>query len=330
MSDIKIFVSHRIEFDSRTIDNPLYYPVRCGAVDDNRSGHKLPGDNTGDHVSRYRVSFGEFTVMYWAWKNVKADYYGIGHYRRYFSFSPRFYKNTEHDQIIDPYLDRRAIKRYHLTDVKRMRDLIEAHDAIVNRTTSIRGFDHISGPALTVYDRWLSWRHLEKSSLDLLLELIRKMRPEYLQSARDYLLGSIFRGNNCFVFRHDLFFQYCEFVFDIMFEAEKKLTEGGDNKILPRTTSFLGEIMYGIFILHLQKQNKYRIREQQLVFFEYTRPIDEGLSHAFKRWSIMTKRSVRRASVIFLPLGSSRRESFKKVYHAIKGAPRITSLQEMK
>lgn len=30
--DIKIFVSHRIDQDSITIDNPLYIPVRCGAV----------------------------------------------------------------------------------------------------------------------------------------------------------------------------------------------------------------------------------------------------------------------------------------------------------
>ena len=27
--DIKIFVSHRIDLDSETIDNPLYIPVRC-------------------------------------------------------------------------------------------------------------------------------------------------------------------------------------------------------------------------------------------------------------------------------------------------------------
>ena len=129
MHNIKIFISHRIEFDSRTIDNPLFFPVRCGAIDDQRTNHTIPGDDTGDNVSELRVSFGEFTVQYWAWKNIEADYYGILHYRRYFSFSPCLYTNTEHDQIIDPFLDDRAIKRYKLMDAEWMRNVIEDHDA---------------------------------------------------------------------------------------------------------------------------------------------------------------------------------------------------------
>lgn len=34
---IKIFVSHRIDQVSETIDNPLYVNVRCGAVYDKRN-----------------------------------------------------------------------------------------------------------------------------------------------------------------------------------------------------------------------------------------------------------------------------------------------------
>ena len=51
MRDIKIFVSHRIEFDSLTVDNPLFFPMRCGAVDDKRAGCKMPGDDTGENIS---------------------------------------------------------------------------------------------------------------------------------------------------------------------------------------------------------------------------------------------------------------------------------------
>ena len=36
MSDIKIFVSHRIDLNSEIIQNPLYIPVRCGAVFDEK------------------------------------------------------------------------------------------------------------------------------------------------------------------------------------------------------------------------------------------------------------------------------------------------------
>ena len=74
---IAIFVSHRIDLKSMVIDNPLYVPVRCGAaLDENDEGNVIMGDNTGDNISEKRISFCEYTVQYWAWKNYDADYYG--------------------------------------------------------------------------------------------------------------------------------------------------------------------------------------------------------------------------------------------------------------
>ena len=63
------------------VDNPLYVPVRCGAaLDENDKGNAIMGDNTGDNISEKRISFCEYTVQYWAWKNYDADYYGLCHY----------------------------------------------------------------------------------------------------------------------------------------------------------------------------------------------------------------------------------------------------------
>ena len=91
MSNIRIFVSHRIDIDSETVDTPVYFPVRCGAVYDEEGNSEIQGDDTGDNISKLRMSFCEFTVQYWAWKNVDADYYGLCHYRRYLSFSDKRY-----------------------------------------------------------------------------------------------------------------------------------------------------------------------------------------------------------------------------------------------
>ena len=43
MSNIRIFVSHRIDIDSETVDTPVYFPVRCGAVYD-ESNSEIQGD----------------------------------------------------------------------------------------------------------------------------------------------------------------------------------------------------------------------------------------------------------------------------------------------
>ena len=199
-------------------------------------------------------------------------------------------------------------------DTKRMRDLIEANDAIVNKANYVRRF----GSAKTLYDLWVSWHNMEKSSLDLLLPLIKELRPEYLQSAQDYFSGAYHRGHNCFIFRRELFFQYCEFVFDILFALEKKLDKSGYKETFPRTPGFLAEIMYGIFVHHLQKQEKYRIKELPLVFFEETRETYDNLSQAVKRCARLTENHFRLRSYKALPLGSKRRATLRWIYHSIK------------
>ena len=62
--DIKIFVSHRIDMEAETIDNPLYVNVRCGAVFDKRENVDMLGDNTGENISEKRNMYNELTVQY--------------------------------------------------------------------------------------------------------------------------------------------------------------------------------------------------------------------------------------------------------------------------
>ena len=97
--NIKIFVSHRIDLNSELIQNPLYVPVRCGAVFDDKNPRGLAGDDTGDSISQRRMTFCEFTVQYWAWKNAEADYYGLCHYRRYLSFAKKRYPVNDNSKV---------------------------------------------------------------------------------------------------------------------------------------------------------------------------------------------------------------------------------------
>ena len=64
--------------------DPLYQPIHVGKA---ISSVSLPfmGDNTGDHISEKNPNYCELTALYFAWKNIDADYVGLVHYRRHFS-----------------------------------------------------------------------------------------------------------------------------------------------------------------------------------------------------------------------------------------------------
>ncbi len=48
-------------------------------------------DNEGDNISDRNANYSELTVTYWAWKNERADYKGICHYRRILDLSEKEY-----------------------------------------------------------------------------------------------------------------------------------------------------------------------------------------------------------------------------------------------
>ena len=81
MSKSKIIVcAHKKDF---VMDNELYMPLQVGkAIAKVDLGFQ--GDDTGDNISAKNPNYCELTGLYWAWKNLDADYIGLAHYRRHF------------------------------------------------------------------------------------------------------------------------------------------------------------------------------------------------------------------------------------------------------
>lgn len=66
--------------------DPMYVPVQVGAT----GRESIPGfqrDDEGDNISEKNPRYCELTALYWAWKNLDADYIGLAHYRRHFAGS---------------------------------------------------------------------------------------------------------------------------------------------------------------------------------------------------------------------------------------------------
>lgn len=317
MHDIKIFVSHRIDIDSELIDSPLYVPVRCGAVFDMTTDPRLIGDDTGVNISDRRMSFCEFTVQYWAWKNIDAEYYGLCHYRRYLSFIDRRFKTDAYNMLYVPVLTKRLAKKYVMSSSPE--ELVGGYDVVVSEYADVKKIPNPAGKVKSVQELWASQDgiFIEKFLLDLLLVLIKEMYPEYLESARSYLSGALHRGFNCFVMRRELFDQMCSLQFDIMFEVERRLDTTCYTETMKRTPAFIGEILYGIYIYHLEKQGEFKIKELQMVFFSRTDRAKSPWEATKRSLWLYTDLILRRIIDPVMPKGTKSRNFAKKIFYAI-------------
>ncbi|BDF71430.1 hypothetical protein CE91St41_13430 [Oscillospiraceae bacterium] len=324
MSDIKIFVSHRIDINSELIDNPLYVPVRCGAVFDKENPMGIAGDDTGDNISDRRMSFCEFTVQYWAWKNVEADYYGLCHYRRYLSFAEKYFKTDEFNMVYIPMMLQRDKQRFGLLNSAHMETLISQYDVVTSEYAFVEKIPTPNGRKKTVRELWDAHcgYFFEKGTIEQLLELIDCMAPEYKESAREYLEGTRHRGFNCYVMRKELFVRLCWFQFPIMFEIERKLDTTGYSQTMMRTPAFLGEMMYGIFLYHITTHENWKVKELQLVFFRETDKLKGPLDVARRTLGYEGDKVVRAVVDPLFPKGSERREKLKDIYYGITHAKR--------
>ena len=276
--DIKIFVSHRIDLDSETIDNPLYIPVRCGAVFDEREGVTMLGDDTGDNISEKRESFCEFTVMYWAWKNIDADYYGLCHYRRYLSFRDNdlpVEKDVPSPSCrlgIQDSMSYETLKDCGLLNQEKMVQKIKSTDVLTSYEYDCVKDEIPDYSVKTIKESWLKYHgaYLQKKHFDLALTLIKKYSPEYYKSALEYMGRRSFRGFNCFIMKKEIFFSMCEFIFPIMFAFDSQIDKSEFSITQNRAVGYLGEWLYSIYLYHLAKNRNIVIQETQLIGFQNT------------------------------------------------------------
>lgn len=259
--NIKIFVSHRIDFDSKVLKNNIFTPVYCGAVYKNdKWDTEILGDNTGDNISEKRNSYCELTVQYWAWKNVEADYYGLCHYRRYFSFSEEKYKEDNYSNIVETYLNNKKEEKYNLNNVEKIKKEIENYDIVITNPFNVTLAGHKN-----VAEQYISNYYLEKEDLKIVLDVIKKVHPEYLEVAKETFESKYFIPCNMFIMNKKYFQKYCEWLYEILFEVEKCINLVNVNTNRKRVIGHIAERLLTIYVNYLKKEAK--IKYLQRIMF---------------------------------------------------------------
>lgn len=288
---IEIYVSTRIDQKTRVIPNPLFIPVRCGACFDTRDNITIQGDNTGDNISDQREFLCELTVLYWAWKNSKADYYGLQHYRRFLSFADDEFESPALRLAYFDDMTDANLKKADLIDESKMRDEIERYDLIIAKHYDIHKDAHVPGFINSIYEFWMTSHpeFISKENFDILFEQIKENYPDYYDDAIAYKNGDKFLGFNCCIGNRETLNDLCSFLFDVLFKIQSKLiiddTFSEQNK---RVAGYMAEWLFSIWCYRALKQKKYNIKETQLIAFMNTEvsqdtfPIEKSISVVYQ------------------------------------------------
>lgn len=274
MKTIKILVCYHKKFP--LLEDEILTPIHLGRAHANKDSDDVKwlmehmiGDDTGENISDKNAYYNEMTALYWAWKNYdklgNPDYIGLAHYRRHFvmeenvakTYSVRYY---DEDNILD-VLDYTPEKLHKIVD----------------------GCDFVThiGRVYNLYQHYVD--NQRQDDIDVAMEILKEMFPEYADTADAYMAGKISNFYNMNIFSRELFFQYCEFVFPIMEKFEERMPSVKNRRM------FISERLTAIFVKKLMDDKQYKYKYLPVAFIE--EPLDVNIV------SYVTNENVRSVAV---------------------------------
>lgn len=172
-------------------NDKMYFPIQVGAEGKNSLGYQA--DNTGDNISKKNPYFCELTGLYWAWKNLDADYIGLAHYRRHFKGKNK--SKNKFDMVLKENELAPILHSFDIVLPKERKYYIES-----------------------IYSHY-SHTHYEKD-LKLVRTILMKKYPRYVDTFDTRMKLSHAHMFNMFIMKKSFLDDYCSFLFDVLFELE--------------------------------------------------------------------------------------------------------------
>lgn len=246
-ADVKVIVATHKSYWMPT--DPLYIPVRVGAEGKESLG--FTPDNTGDNISGKNANYCELTGLYWAWKNLDCEYLGLAHYRRHFTLM----KGTG---------DRRDV----LT-LDQVRGLLTDADVLL---PSPRNYW-----IETNYQQYVHAHHA--IDLDETRRIIGEKCPEYLSAYDSSMKKTTGHRFNMFIMKKKLADAYCTWLFDILFELEKRLDITDYSKNDQRVFGFVSERLLDVWL----ETNGIKYKNIPYIFLEKENWITKGVNFILRK-----------------------------------------------
>lgn len=246
-----LVVSHR---ESIFPKEEIYTPILVGNKE--VSEIKLT-DKTGDNIAYKNSNYCELTALYWLWKNCDDyDYTGLCHYRRYFNFKDEKTSIYEKD-----------LERYVSETKNQIEKDLEKYDIILPNISTIRHS----------IEEGYKKEHIEKD-WEVLMEVIKEKYPEYYDEKDKVFSNNKFYSCNMFITNKRIFTEYMEWMFDILFEVEKRIEISKDS-YQARVFGFMSERMLNLYVY---KRNL-NVKEYPALFIKENQTLGQKIMREIKR-----------------------------------------------
>lgn len=195
-------------------------------VGNNKEALKNEGvfDSEGENISSKNPNYCELTAVYWIWKNTNSEIKGFCHYRRYFT-APTIRFNQDKVLTIDDF----------------------SRELNASKTPSI------ILPERKYYNKTSENLYLEcgyKKDLDITRDVIQEKYPEYLNEYDSMLKNNTGYITNMMVAKKEIFDEYCSWLFDILFEVEKRTDISNYTTAEARIYGYISERLVDVWVSH--------------------------------------------------------------------------------
>ena len=232
---VKILVAcHKADPNIRQDD--IYMPIQVGKALHPELDLGFQCDNTGDNISEKNGSYCELTALYWAWKNLKdVDYIGLCHYRRYFDFSN---SDVRANVPLSKTPNRKKEKENLLKYISPKTKITSSPNFYPYSVAVDYAVGHYGGDLKIIYS------------------IINEKFPDYKTAFEK----AIFQSNsgspyNMCILSWENFNEYCNFLFSLLAEAEKRISLTDYDSYQKRVFGFLAERIWNVFITYKKNQN---------------------------------------------------------------------------
>lgn len=215
----KIFVVTHKEFSPP--EDPLYQPIQVGRYFTKKDLGYI-SDDTGSSIAEKNKNYCELTALYWIWKNVKGyDYIGLCHYRRYFTkcgflaSSLFFLKERDLDHYFSEY-DIIVPQKFYWKD-----HTVEEYYGICEGRSS---------------------------DLEILKKIVAEKFPEYLEAYEKIMNAREAFYCNMFITSFPILNEYCEWLFSVLDEAERRCDLTGYSQQEARIYGYMSELLLNVWI----------------------------------------------------------------------------------